>query len=56
MLESLLEIRDPEIGEAWDTEIARRLDRLDRGETKTYSADEVFAEAGRLCERAGSVD
>jgi putative addiction module component (TIGR02574 family) len=47
MLESLLEIRDPEIDEAWDREIERRLDRLDRGESKTYSTDEVLAEARR---------
>jgi len=48
MLESLLEDPDPEIAAAWDREIERRVTTYERGEAKTYAADEVFAEARRL--------
>jgi hypothetical protein len=43
-----------EIDAAWDQEIARRVAAYERGETGTYSADVVFAEARRLCEHAVS--
>ena len=50
LLESLLTPPDPEIEAAWDREIGERLARLDRGETRMYSAEDVFAEARRICE------
>jgi putative addiction module component (TIGR02574 family) len=34
---------NPEIEQAWDEEIARRLERLRAGRAKTIPADEVFA-------------
>lgn len=37
-----------EIETAWAQEIEDRVASLDRGETQTYSAEEVFAEARRL--------
>jgi len=37
-----------EIAAAWDREIEARIAAYERGECKTYSADEVFAEARRL--------
>lgn len=40
---------DPaEIQAAWDREIEARVAAYERGESKTYPADEVFAEARRL--------
>ena len=44
LIESLEEPEDPDALEAWDQEIARRLERLDRGEVKTIP----WAEARRL--------
>jgi len=48
MLESLHEAPAADIRAAWEREIAERVAAYDRGETKTYAAEEVFAEARRL--------
>ena len=37
-------IMDPEIRQAWNEEIQRRIDKIDRGETKLIPGEEVFAE------------
>jgi len=39
---------DPEIEAAWDREVEARMAAYDRGESKTYPAEDVFAEARRL--------
>lgn len=36
-----------EVDAAWDEEIKRRMDAYDRGETKTYSWEEIKAEWAR---------
>lgn len=38
---------DPEVEEAWATEIQRRLDSIDRGEVEMIPAEQVLAEARR---------
>ena len=48
LLESLQDGALGEIETAWQQEIAERVAAYDRGEVKTYPADEVFAEAKRL--------
>ena len=48
LLESLQEAPIAEIEAAWDREIESRVAAYDRGELKTVSAEEVFAEARRL--------
>jgi putative addiction module component (TIGR02574 family) len=52
LAEYLLEsIQDPPLAEieaAWDREIEERAAAYDRGELKTISAEDVFAEARRL--------
>mgnify|MGYP006193488501 CR=1 FL=1 len=48
LLESLQEAPISEIEEAWAQEIESRVAAYDRGELKTISAEEVFAEARRL--------
>lgn len=48
LLESLQETPILEIEAAWDQEIESRIAAYDRGELKTISAEEVFAEARRL--------
>lgn len=35
---------DPSIEALWEAEIVRRIEKLDRGETSTHSASEVFME------------
>jgi len=47
ILETLDGPEDADAAAAWDAEIARRLERLDRDETGTTPAPEVFAEARR---------
>ncbi|MCW1887090.1 addiction module protein [Luteolibacter flavescens] len=42
---------EPSIEALWEAEILRRIDRLDRGETTTHAASEVFRE---LDQRFGS--
>ena len=48
LLESLQEDALKEIATAWDSEIEARVAAYDRGEGKSYQAEEVFAEAKRL--------
>lgn len=51
LAQSLLEsLHEPmsDIESAWAQEIERRVAAYDRGEAKTYAAEEVFAEARRL--------
>ena len=48
LLESLHEAPAADIRAAWEHEIAQRVAAYDRGETKTYAAEEVLAEARRL--------
>ena len=48
LLESVREAANPEIELAWAEEIKRRVAAYEQGETKTYSAEEVFAEVARL--------
>jgi hypothetical protein len=47
ILETLDGPADPDAAAAWDAEIADRLRRLERGETGTSPAMDVFAEARR---------
>jgi putative addiction module component (TIGR02574 family) len=51
LAQSLLEsLHEPlsDIESAWAREIERRVAAYDRGEVKTYPAEDVFAEARRL--------
>lgn len=48
LLESLRDTPLAEIEAAWDREIEERAAAYDRGEMKTFSAEDVFAEARRL--------
>ena len=48
LLESMYEEPAADIDAAWDAEIKRRVEAYERGEVKTFSADEVFAEARRI--------
>jgi putative addiction module component (TIGR02574 family) len=49
LLESLQDNMLGEIETAWQQEIKERVAAYDRGELKTFSAEEVFAEANLLC-------
>jgi putative addiction module component (TIGR02574 family) len=49
LLESLRNDTLGEIQTAWQFEIEKRVTAYDRGEVKTFSAEEVFAEAKLLC-------
>jgi len=48
LLESLQDDSISEIEAAWQQEIESRVAAYDRGETQTYVAEDVFAEAKRL--------
>ena len=48
LLDSLRQEPSGEIEAAWEAEVGERVATFDRGESTTYSADEVFAEARRL--------
>jgi len=48
LLESVDHEVDPEIQAAWDTEIASRIAKYERGEAKLIPAAEVFEAARRL--------
>jgi putative addiction module component (TIGR02574 family) len=48
MLETLQDGPSPELEEAWDREIEARIAAYERGESKTYPAEDVFAEGRRL--------
>ena len=49
LLESLQDNMLGEIETAWQQEIKERVAAYDRGELKTFSEEEVFAEANLLC-------
>ena len=48
LLESVDQEADPEVEAAWDTEIASRIAKYERGEAKLIPAAEVFEAARRL--------
>lgn len=48
LLESLREAPPSDVEAAWDREIAERAAAYDRGERKTFPAEEVFDEGRRL--------
>ncbi len=48
LLESVEQEGDPEIQAAWETEIASRIAKYERGEAKLIPAAEVFETARRL--------
>ena len=48
LLESLQDDSISEIEAAWQQEIESRVAAYDRGETQTFLAEDVFAEAKRL--------
>ena len=43
-----------EIAQAWDEEIARRIDDLDSGRTQSIPAEEVFARISEKLKKAGA--
>jgi putative addiction module component (TIGR02574 family) len=48
LLESVEQEADPEVEAAWESEIASRIAKYERGEAKLIPAEEVFAAARRL--------
>lgn len=48
LLESVERDADPDVQAAWETEIASRIARYERGEAKLIPAEDVFAAARRL--------
>ena len=48
ILESVDQESDPEVESAWDTEIASRIAKYERGEAKLIPASEVFEAAKQL--------
>ena len=48
LMESVDQESDPEVEAAWETEIASRIARYERGETKLIPASDVFEAARRL--------
>jgi putative addiction module component (TIGR02574 family) len=48
LMESVDQESDPEIEAAWETEIASRIARYERGDAKLIPASEVFEAARRL--------
>jgi putative addiction module component (TIGR02574 family) len=50
LLESLEGDSLPEIEAAWAAEVQARIAAIERGEARTIAAEDVFAEAGRLCQ------
>jgi putative addiction module component (TIGR02574 family) len=48
LLESVERDADPDVQAAWETEIANRIAKYERGEAKLIPAEEVFAAARRL--------
>ena len=48
LLESVERDSDPAVQQAWETEIASRIAKYERGEAKLIPAAEVFAAARRL--------
>ncbi|MGE3271957.1 MAG: addiction module protein [Chloroflexota bacterium] len=50
LLESLQEAPSAHVEAAWNEEIAARVATYDRGESQSYTAEDVFAEARRLAQ------
>lgn len=48
LLESVERESDPEVQAAWESEIADRIAKYERGQAKLIPAEEVFAAARRL--------
>ena len=48
LLESVERDADPDVQTAWETEVASRIAKYERGEAKLISAEDVFAAARRL--------
>jgi putative addiction module component (TIGR02574 family) len=48
LLDSLHDEPVAEVEAAWEEEIRRRVEAFERGEAKTFSAEDVFAEARRI--------
>ena len=48
LMESTDQESDPEVAQAWETEIASRVARYERGQAKLIPASEVFEVARRL--------
>jgi putative addiction module component (TIGR02574 family) len=48
LMESVEQEADPEVEAAWESEIASRIAKYERGEAKLIPAEEVFAAARRL--------
>jgi putative addiction module component (TIGR02574 family) len=48
LLESVEREVDPEVQAAWESEIASRIAKYERGEAKLIPAEDVFAAARRL--------
>lgn len=48
LLESVERDTDPEVQAAWESEIASRIGKYERGEATLIPAEEVFAAARRL--------
>lgn len=48
LLDSLHDEPAAGVEAAWEKEIRRRVEAFERGEVKTYAAEEVFAEARRI--------
>ncbi|WP_457337148.1 addiction module protein [Rhizobacter sp. P5_C2] len=48
LLDSLQEPALAAIEAAWDEEIERRVEAYERGEVRTFEAEDVFAEARRI--------
>ena len=47
-MESVVRESDPDVQEAWDSEVASRIAKYERGEARLIPAGEVFAAARRL--------
>ena len=48
LMESVEQESDPEVQAAWESEVASRIAKYERGEAKLIAAEEVFAAARRL--------
>jgi putative addiction module component (TIGR02574 family) len=48
LLDSLHDEPLADVEAAWEEEFRRRVEAFERGEVKTYAAEDVFAEARRL--------
>ena len=48
LLETLVEPAAPEVEEAWNREIERRIAAHNRGEVETFDVEDVLAEARRI--------